>query len=210
MNPASQASTEVYAEEMIMAMRQTAPPLPTPPSQRRSGGRRTHPDPEEDPNPTLRPVMPRRLAGMAPGYIKLELIRQIDESSTATTSKKSPPDPPSPIWERAAPVTSLQVSSLLTAQRLRNQLIQRIMINSVMQSPEGGISRDLLLDPEEGLLTSFSIPSSFVHRRRGGAGGGGRRTTQERSDVPSVRSGVRPEILSMERELLSSRSRDVS
>ncbi|VDL63347.1 unnamed protein product [Hymenolepis diminuta] len=209
MNPASQASTEVYAEEMIMAMRQTAPPLPTPPSQRRSGGRRTHADPEEDPNPTLRPVMSRRLAGMAPGYIKLELIRQMDESSTATTSKKSPPDPPSPIWERASPVTSLQVSSLLTAQRLRNQLIQRIMINSVMQSPEGGISRDLLLDPEEGLLTSFSIPSSFMHRRRGGAGGGGRRTTQERSDVPSVRSGVRPEILSMERELLSSRSRDL-
>lgn len=258
-NPASLSSTDAYAEEMLMAMRQSGP-LPPPPQSteaptRRSGASSSRRaanapgdsegdflnDPQSSVSPPPRPIFSRRVAGLAPGYLKLELIRQVDEPSPAagsnsqgvSSSKKSPPEPS--IWDQAPASISLQISSLLTPQRLRSQLAQRCMIASVMHFPDGVdrfIPRDFILDREEGIMTSIANPTlaqQFLQRRRGG-----RRNIQSlesmhtrSNDNPATpaesRTQLRPipsssstfthsrdELISIEREMLSSRAREVS
>lgn len=210
-DPTSQLNAEVYLEEMASTLRRTGGLQSTSHSQRRSGTRRgAADDPEDESSQTMRPGMHRRLAGVMSGFVRLELVRQTEDTpstsaAAAPSSKKSPPDSPSAIWARVPTSTSLYTTSLFTASRLRNQLLQRIMINTVMHTPEGVMSREMALDPEDAFMVGgpLSLSSSFMQRRRGGTGsGGGRRGGQDRSDA-------RPDIAPLDRDLFAAR-REVS
>ncbi|CDI97293.1 E3 ubiquitin protein ligase TRIP12 [Echinococcus multilocularis] len=125
----------------------------------------------------LRPL-PRRWATLVPGFLKLELVRQVDEPpSTATTtatssslSRKTAAEGEASgkgtFWENAPTTLPIHANALITISNLRRLLIQRSFIASIMCGPED--HRDIRSIGEENIGLPFTHPTSqhIPHRRR--------------------------------------------
>ncbi|VDK37046.1 unnamed protein product, partial [Taenia asiatica] len=197
--PTSLASAEACAEEALISVDQgsgggneghieTRHRRGAVASNRRAGGGGEKGGPSHSPcdQPPLRPL-PRRWATLVPGFLKLEMIRQSDESPSTTTaaavassSSLSSSSSSSSrktlvegevsgkgtFWENAPTTLPIHANALITISNLQRLLIQRSFIASIMCGSED--HRDTQPMGEDNAVPPFTHPTSqqIAHRRR--------------------------------------------
>ncbi|KAL5109180.1 E3 ubiquitin-protein ligase TRIP12 [Taenia crassiceps] len=192
--PTSLASAEACAEEALMSVDQgsgggneshieTRHRRSGVASNRRAGGGGERGGPFYSPcdQPPLRPL-PRRWATLVPGFLKLEMVRQSDESPSTTTAAavvsstsssssrktvvESEASGKGTFWENVPTILPIHANALITISNLQRLLIQRSFIASIMCGSED--HRDTQPIGEENATSPFTQPTSqqIAHRRR--------------------------------------------
>uniref|UniRef100_A0A5K3F2R3 E3 ubiquitin-protein ligase n=1 Tax=Mesocestoides corti TaxID=53468 RepID=A0A5K3F2R3_MESCO len=178
--PTSLSSAEACAEEMLLATHRGGIPssllLPTggvalsDTRLRRSGGTSNRSASSKSSSGQPHRLLPRRWSAVVPGFLKLELVRQVEESTTATSSRKSSSENDGSLkgtfWENTPLSLPLHVNALITALNLQLLLVQRSFLASLVSVPEN--SQNQLVDDDGSGVASFSHPAPHQqpYRRR--------------------------------------------